>query len=57
MSQPIGEMMMGSKQDEPDDKVAIADGLELMRAFHRIASAEGRRKVIDLAAALAAKEK
>jgi hypothetical protein len=50
-------MMMGSKQDEPDDKVATADGLELMRAFHRIASAEDRRKVIELAAALARKEK
>jgi hypothetical protein len=51
-------MMMGSRQDEPDDKVvAIADGLELMRAFHRIASAEVRRRVIDLAVALAPKEK
>jgi hypothetical protein len=41
-------MMMDSKQEEPDDNVvAIADGLELMRAFRRIASAEGRRKVID----------
>jgi hypothetical protein len=50
-------MMMGSKQDKPDDKVAIADGLKLMRAFRRIASAEDRRKVIELAAALAAKQK
>ena len=33
-------MMMGSKQDKPDDKVAIADGLKLMRVFRRIASAE-----------------
>jgi hypothetical protein len=50
--------MMGSKQDEPDGMVvAIADGLELMRAFRRIASAEGRRKVIELAVALAPKEK
>jgi hypothetical protein len=50
--------MMGSKQDEPDDTVAaIADGLELMRAFRRIASAEDRRKVIELAVALAPKEK
>jgi hypothetical protein len=50
-------MMMGSKQDEPDDKAATADGLELMRAFRRIASAEDRRKVIELAVALAPKEK
>ena len=49
--------MMGSKQDEPDDKVAIADGLELMRAFRRIASADTRRKVIELAVALAPKDK
>ena len=49
---------MGSKQDEPDDKVvAVEDGLELMRAFRRIASAEGRRKVIKLAVALAPKQK
>jgi hypothetical protein len=48
---------MGSKQDEPDDEAAIADGLELMRAFRRIAGAEDRRKVIELAAALAPKEK
>jgi hypothetical protein len=48
-------MMMDSK---PDDKVlAIADGLELLRAFRRIASAESRRKVIELAIALAPKEK
>jgi hypothetical protein len=50
-------MMMASKQDEPEDKVATADGLKLMRAFSRIASAEDRRKVIELAVALAAKEK
>jgi hypothetical protein len=51
-------MIMGSKQDEPADKVvAIEDGLELMRAFRRIASAEFRRKVINLAVALAPKEK
>jgi hypothetical protein len=51
-------MMMGSKQDEQDDTVAaIADGLELMRAFRRIAGAGARRKVIELAVALAPKEK
>ena len=50
-------MMMDGKQDEPDNKAAIADGLELMRAFRRIASAEDRRKVIELAVALAPKQK
>ena len=45
---------MASRQDQPDDKVVlIADGLELMRAFRRIDSAEVRRKVINLAVALA----
>jgi hypothetical protein len=52
------ERWMCSKQDEPDDNVvAIADGLELMRAFRRIAGAEGRRKVIELAVALAPKQR
>jgi hypothetical protein len=50
-------MMMGSRQDKPDDKVAVADGLELMRAFRRIASADDRRKVIEVAQALARKPK
>jgi hypothetical protein len=50
-------MTMGSKQNEPDDKAATADGLKLMRAFSRITDAEDRRKVIELAVALAAKEK
>lgn len=49
--------MMSSKHDGPDDKVAIADGLELMRVFRRIGSAEDRRKLIELAEALAAKQK
>jgi hypothetical protein len=48
---------MKSRQAEPDDEVeTIADGLELMRAFRTITSAEGRRKVIDLAVALGPKE-
>jgi hypothetical protein len=51
-------MVMGSKQDRPDNEVMpIEDGLELMRAFRRIASAEFRRKVISLAVSLAPKEK
>jgi hypothetical protein len=45
---------MAGRQDQPDDKVVpIEDWLELMRAFRRIASAEVRRKVINLAVALA----
>ncbi len=50
--------MRSSRQDEPDDEMeAIADGLELMCTFRKLASAEARRKVIELAAALAQKEK
>ena len=46
-----------ARQDQPDGKVVlIADGLELMRAFRRIDSAEVRRKVINLAVALAPEE-
>ncbi|WP_375412213.1 hypothetical protein [uncultured Bradyrhizobium sp.] len=45
---------MVSKQDEPNDDVeAIAEGFKLMRAFRSIASPEARRKVIELAMALA----
>jgi hypothetical protein len=50
------EVTMASRQDRPDDKALIEDGLELTRAFRRIASAAARRKVIDLAVALAPKE-
>jgi hypothetical protein len=51
-------MMMASKQDQPDDNVALAEeGLELLRAFRRIESATLRRKVIKLAKSLAPKEK
>jgi hypothetical protein len=38
-------------QDQPDP--LIVDGLKLMRAFHMIADAADRRKIIELAAALA----
>jgi hypothetical protein len=38
-------------QDQPDP--LIVDGVMLMRAFFKIADAADRRKVIDLAAALA----
>jgi hypothetical protein len=38
-------------QDQPDP--LIVDGLLLMRAFFKIADAADRRKVIELAAALA----
>ena len=48
---------MASRQDQPDDKVVlIADGLELLRAFRRIDSAELRRKVINLTVALVPEE-
>ena len=48
---------MAGRQDQPDDKVVlIADGLELLRAFRRIDSAEVRRKVTNLAVALAPEE-
>ena len=48
---------MDSRQDEPDDEMeVIADGLELMCAFRRIASPKARREIIELAVALA-KEK
>jgi hypothetical protein len=36
-----------------DDRQQVVDGLALMRAFFKIADAEDRRKVIELAAALA----
>ena len=49
---------MASKQDQPDDNgVPVGEALRLLRAFRTIASAELRRKVIDLAIALAPKEK
>jgi hypothetical protein len=49
---------MASSQDQPDDKVVlIADGLELLRAFRRIDSAELRRKVINLTVALTRKKR
>lgn len=38
-------------QDQPDP--IIIDGLKLMRAFFKIANADDRRKVIELAASLA----
>jgi hypothetical protein len=38
-------------QDQPDP--VIIDGLKLMRAFFKIANAADRRKVIELAGALA----
>jgi hypothetical protein len=40
---------MGIDQEDPQ----VVDGLVLMRAFLKIANAEDRRKVIELAAALA----
>jgi hypothetical protein len=36
-----------------DDRQQVVDGLALMRAFFKIADVDDRRKVIDLAAALA----
>jgi hypothetical protein len=40
---------MGIDQEDPQ----VVDGLVLMRAFLKIANAEDRRKVIELATALA----
>jgi hypothetical protein len=40
---------MGIDQEEPH----VIDGLELMQAFLKIADAEDRRKVIELATSLA----
>ena len=49
---------METKQDQSDDNgVSVEEGLELLHAFLRIASPELRREVIDLAVALASKEK
>jgi hypothetical protein len=46
----IGATIMGL-QDQPDPRVV--DGLNLMRAFLKIADAADRRRVIELAVALA----
>jgi hypothetical protein len=46
----IGVRIMGL-QDQPDPR--IVDGLNLMRAFLKIADAADRRRVIELAVALA----
>ena len=41
------------RRDRGSDVQQVVDGLALMRAFFKIADADDRRKVIDLAAALA----